>query len=400
MSSDFGECIRCGRPLPLTGICSDATCGFSEHAQACQAGWNGHHDKPIFECICKGEDIAPILPTRLRMYDIMKENDLWQRVFHPLPDSIEAGHIQLVDMMPRMVPEGLKADFAIPQMARVSYGSGTKKVHEDRGLVRYLKRHDHDSPFEAVTFKFRIRCPIFVYRQWFRHRTTDQCEIEIISTDENARKFMSMNEYSARYSVVPDVFYVPEDLRAQSTTNKQGGTEKITPEKNKMMVEAVKGHATLDRALYEHLLEDGVSRELAREVLPVSYVTEFYMVGNLLNLFRWLQLRLDPHAQLEIRVYAQYIASIVREVCPVAYSAFESYMLMATKFSLEEMIYLRWKMDDPNVPEDIGRMAMESLSKREQEEFLEKLKGPVDRKVPQMSSLRFTIPPDTMEAVP
>ena len=397
----MNECIRCGVPLLMSGYCKDVTCGFSEHLQACQAGWNGHPEKPVSGCVCKVQHMTEFpaeFQERPRMFDIMKKHDLWQRVFHPLEDSIEAGHIQLVDMMPRFIPDGLTADFAIPQMARVSYGAGTKKVNEDRGLVRYLKRHDHDSPFEAITFKFRIRCPIFVYRQWFRHRTTDQCEVEITSTDENARKFMSMNEYSARYSVVPDIWYIPLQLRKQSTSNKQGGEELLLPDDREVAWGFIDDTTRMSREVYDKLLGYGVSRELARAVLPVCYVTEFYMVANLLNLFRWLQLRMDKHAQPEIRVYAQYIASIVRKVCPVAYSAFESYMLMATKFSFEESVVLRSRLGI--IPKDMGDLAWKDLSKREQEEFEEKLTAPKYIDTPEFSSLRFSIPADTMGAIP
>jgi thymidylate synthase (FAD) len=335
------------------------------------------------------------VPARIRKFDILRANDLEQRVFHPFPDNDEAGQVQLVDMMPRMVPEGLMADFAIPQMARVSYGIGTKKVSEDRGLIRYLKRHDHDSPFEAITFKFRIRCPIFVYRQWFRHRTTDQCEIEITSTDENARKFMSMNEYSARYSVVPDIFYIPKDIRGQSTTNKQGG--EIVLDASEHLHGEMDASAKLNRILYENLLKAGVSRELAREILPVCYVTEFYMSANLLNLFRWLQLRLAPGAQQEIKVFAQYIAAIVKQVCPVAYGAFESYMLMAVKFSWEETILLRARIGDPFVSPDVAGIVSENMSKRELAEFEEKLTGPKIARTLMLHELKSSIPnPDDL----
>ena len=278
------------------------------------------------------------------------------------------GFVRLVDMMPRaeFTPD-ITADQAIVQAARVSYGAGTKKVQEDSGLLRYLLRHQHTTPFEMVQFKFHIRMPIFIYRQWFRHRSSEQCEIEISSTDAAARKFMSMNEYSARYSVVPDIFYTPKELRGQSKTNKQGGEEPVTSELNEDLGGALKSCAIDDRHLYEELISKGVSRELARLALPVSYVTEFYMSINLWNLLHMLKLRCDSHAQLEIRHYANALAWYVRRECPVTYQAWLDYMVNAKLFSAQELELL---------PEDLeGGITdnLDGLSAREAQEFRDKL---------------------------
>src|SRR5690242_4444513 len=167
------------------------------------------------------------------------------------------GLVALCYVMPRFAPAGKTADFAIVQAARVSYGEGTKQVNEDRGLIRYLARHRHSTPFEMVEFKFHHVMPIFVARQWIRHRTAN------------------VNEYSARYSVVRDRFYHPtiENVRKQSTTNRQGGEETIDEMTAKQFVDYLDESEKL-YTKYEALLEKGVSRELARIALPVSVYTE------------------------------------------------------------------------------------------------------------------------------
>lgn len=220
------------------------------------------------------------------------------------------GMVALVDVMPRLVPEGKTADFAIVQAARVSYGAGTKQVNEDRGLIRYLARHRHTTPFEMVEFKFHQVMPIFVARQWIRHRTAN------------------VNEYSARYSVVRDRFYRPSDdnVRAQSLTNRQGGTEPIDATTASGFL------AYLDQseklyAEYESLLAKGVSREQARIGLPISCYTEWYWKIDLHNLLHFLSLRMDPHAQQEIRDYATAMYDLIKPIVPVAAEAFEDYHL-------------------------------------------------------------------------
>lgn len=312
--------------------------------------------------------------------DVLQVHDLENRVFYAFDDNKEAGQVQLIDVMPRISPTGRSIDYAIPQMARVSYGTGTKKVNEDTGLIRYLMRHRHDSPFEAITFKFRIRCPIFVYRQWFRHRSGDQCEMEVISTDENVRKYTSMNEYSARYSIVPDVWYIPQELRMQSATNKQGGEAILDTGLNQAAHNQINLAMQASRTAYESMIQSGVSRELARAVLPVSYVTEFYLVTNLLNTLRWIALRIDEHAQLEIRRFAQIIASMIRELCPISFAAFQDYVLNARTFTQEQLSLLmdRNKKWDPNNT---------FMSLREYEEFLRK-KLEIDAYIPFLHTLK------------
>src|SRR6185503_17816206 len=202
--------------------------------------------------------------------DVMGGSSRWEVKVH------DHGLVALLDVMPRFAPVGKTADFAIVQAARVSYGEGTKQVNEDRGLIRYLARHRHTTPFEMVEFKFHHVMPIFVARQWIRHRTAN------------------VNEYSARYSVVRDRFFKPslENVRKQSTSNRQGGEEPTDPTTAQDFLnylDEVESHY----AKYEQLLEKGVARELARIALPVSVYTEWYWKCDLHNIFHFLSLRMD-----------------------------------------------------------------------------------------------------------
>ena len=257
--------------------------------------------------------VSPEVPLR----DVMDGASRWE-----IP-CLDHGFVALVDCMPRLVPEGKTADFAIVQSARVSYGQGTKHVNEDRGLVRYLMRHRHSTPFEMVEFKFHIAMPMFVARQWIRHRTAN------------------VNEYSARYSIVPDRFYRPDidAVRKQSKSNRQGGDEPIdvgTAEEFMQLLEKAE-HLYQD---YIGLTEKGVARELARAALPVSVYTEWYWKCDLHNIFHFLSLRLDPHAQLEIQVFAQAMYDLLKPIVPVSAEAFEDYRLESmhlTRLEIEAM---------------------------------------------------------------
>jgi thymidylate synthase (FAD) len=286
----------------------------------------------------------------------------------------DAGFVRLVDVSPRLVPEGRTCDDAIVQAARVSYGEGTKKVNEDRGLIRYLLRHRHVTPFELVTFKFHFRMPVYVYRQFFRHRSNDQCEIEITTTDEMARKYLSINEYSARYSIVPDIWHFPDPLRLQGSANKQGGDEPLLGEAADHLQSSIYSYMTAGRQLYEDMLEVGVSREIARAVLPIGYITEFYASFNLSNLLHFLTLRVDSHAQKEIRVFAEAMSDIVRDVCPVTHEAWVDYMKEAAVFSRQEIeLVRRLATTMPGQLELIKAVEESELSVRERAEFLRKL---------------------------
>jgi thymidylate synthase (FAD) len=214
------------------------------------------------------------------------------------------------------------SDDAIVQAARVSYGAGTKSVSDDRALIRYLTRHKHTTPFEMVEFKFRIRAPIFVARQWLRHRTA------------------SVNEISARYSVVQSDFFLPEELRKQATARGQGGEEPFGEGDSNLLL---KQKASCDLAFhtYAELLFKGVSRELARAHLPQSTFTEFYWKINLHNLLHFLKLRIDDHAQKEIRDLAVKVLNLIKPIVPVTCEAFEDFVLGSVTLSRVEIEALR-----------------------------------------------------------
>ena len=228
---------------------------------------------------------------------------------------LDHGFIALVDCMPRLVPQGQTADAAIVQAARVSYGHGTKKVNEDRGLIRYLLRHRHTTPFEMVELKFHVCMPIFVARQWIRHRTAN------------------VNEYSARYSILPDRFYTPnlDQVRKQSTANRQGGEELFRVHDDAQELKTAQDFVKyLDDVegfyqRYLSLTEQGVSREMARIGLPVNMYTEWYWKCDLHNTLRFLSLRIDSHAQAEIRAYAEAMLKLIEPLAPATIEAWRDY---------------------------------------------------------------------------
>ena len=226
---------------------------------------------------------------------------------------LDHGFVRLVDHMPR---EDL--DLSIVQAARVSYGDGTKTSRGEKGLIRYLMRHWHTTPFEMVEFKFHIKMPIYIARQHMRHRTA------------------SINEMSARYSVVPHEYYVPDVLRGQATVNHQG-SEGVS-EAN---VSDMKGQLEKSFEVYDTLLEDGCCREQARGTLPQSTYTEFYWKINLHNLMHYLQLRMDAHAQQEIRAYADAIFRLVEPLVPLTMQAFKDFRVNAVYLSGPEIEALK-----------------------------------------------------------
>jgi thymidylate synthase (FAD) len=221
---------------------------------------------------------------------------------------LDNGFVRLVDHMPQ---ENL--DSSIVQSARVSYGEGTKTSRGDTGLIRYLMRHWHTTPFEMVEFKFHIKMPIYIARQHMRHRTA------------------SINELSARYSVVPKDYYTPDVLRGQSTVNHQGSSGEASVSEEH--VNDMKEHLEKSFEVYEHLLEDGCCREQARGNLPQSTYTEFYWKINLHNLMHYLQLRMDGHAQQEIRAYAEAIFNLVEPLVPITMKAFKDFRVNAMQLS-------------------------------------------------------------------
>jgi thymidylate synthase (FAD) len=262
---------------------------------------------------------------------------------------LDKGFVRLIDVM--------GDDSAIVQAARVSYGKGTKSVSEDRGLIRYLMRHKHTSPFEMVEFKFHVKLPIFIARQWIRHRTAN------------------VNEYSGRYSEMKDDFYIPEpsEIRTQSVVNKQGRAEdSLSDESTQRVIGILDNRNKQSFSEYTEMLDMGLAREIARINLPLSNYTEWYWKIDLHNLFHFLRLRIDPHAQYEIRVYGEVIADIVKAVVPLAWEAFEDYNLNAVNFSKQEMNVIS-ELIKEKTP-DMESLTKAGLSKREATEFLDKFK--------------------------
>jgi thymidylate synthase (FAD) len=241
-------------------------------------------------------------------------------LFEAVP-VLDHGFVRVVDYM--------GDDAAIVQAARVSYGRGTKQVSQDEGLIRYLMRHRHSTPFEMCEIKFHVKLPIFVARQWIRHRTAN------------------VNEYSARYSVLDREFYVPapEQLAAQASTNRQGRGDVLEGAEAARALRWLREDAMQAFDHYETMLNEdetaadydpegqGLARELARMNLPLSTYTQWYWKCDLHNLFHFLSLRADPHAQYEIRVFADAILDMVRRWVPLACQAFEDYRLGAVELS-------------------------------------------------------------------
>jgi thymidylate synthase (FAD) len=224
----------------------------------------------------------------------------------------------------------LGTDDRIVQAARVSYGEGTKTVREDEGLIDYLLRNEHTSPFEQVVLTFHVKLPIFVARQWIRHRTA------------------RLNEISGRYSVMKDEFYRPDpaDMAPQSADNKQGRSSESFPEAEALgMIQTLRAGQEAAYADYQELIDRGLAREIARVNLPLSLYTEWYWQIDLHNLFRFLRLRLDGHAQKEIRQYARVLLELASAVCPRACASFRKHILEGKSFSGPELAALRNLLD-------------------------------------------------------
>jgi len=234
------------------------------------------------------------------------------------------GFIKLVDISPRIIYDGnLNCDYAVAEAARVSYSSGTKKVNNDESLINYLYSNEHTTPFEMITFKFHIKAPIFVVRQWQRHRMS------------------TYNEISGRYSIIEETFWYPEQLRKQSIINNQGSCGFIDKQKSDQLINHWKKHLQNSYKLYNHSINSGVSRELARTILPLNTYTEFYWKIDLHNLLRFIKLRNDNHAQEEIRAYASALNEIIKIYCPISVKAFENYSKNSIKLSAEEIEIIR-----------------------------------------------------------
>lgn len=265
---------------------------------------------------------------------------------HPVLDH---GLVRVIDYM--------GDDAAICQAARVSYGRGTKAVSDDRGLIRYLMRHWHSTPFEMCEVKFHVKLPVFVARQWIRHRTAN------------------VNEYSARYSILDREFYIPapEALAAQSTVNNQGRGQVLEGAEAARVLDLLREDAMRSYDHYEDMLTPdegtgklGLARELARMNLPANIYTQWYWKCDLHNLFHFLRLRADSHAQYEIRVYAETMCQIVKDWVPQAYEAFEDYRLGGVNLSGKSVEVLKRRLAGEVVTQETSGM-----SKGEWREFVE-----------------------------
>ena len=255
----------------------------------------------------------------------------------------EFGFVRLLDVM--------GDDEEVENAARISYGDGTRKVSQTRNLIRYLMRHKHTSPFEMCEVKFHIKLPIFIMRQLVRHRTAN------------------INEYSGRYSVMSDEFYLPQGdyLAKQSTTNNQGRDE-VLPNKGSLQFEFNRVYDNA-QVSYQNLLKEDLARELARILLPVANYTECIWKMDLNNFFHFVKLRSDSHAQREIRDYSDAMYELVKPYFPLCCEAFEDYVRDAVTFSKQEMELIKEAIWDGRG----GLQESEHLGKRETKEFLEKL---------------------------
>jgi len=305
-------------------------------------------------------------------------------LYYPVLDH---GFVALVDYM--------GSDAAVEQAARVSYGAGTRKVSETRGLVRYLRRHRHTTPSEMVEFKFHCAMPMFVARQWIRHRMA------------------SINELSARYSLMPLLFYTPkqEHFELQSSSNKQGREGGAPPDVYREAVERWESLRASAGEAYAWMLEEDVAREIARIDLPVSMYTQWYWKIDLHNLLHFLSLRVDPRAQWEIQEFARAIAGMVKRVAPLSYEAWVDYDLESRPLTRAERDVLSRVVEasDDRLVARVGAsvtkdaMKQAGLSPREIRELVEKLQAP-DRPDFELDLTRFRsaeeVAAEMYEAVP
>jgi thymidylate synthase (FAD) len=278
-------------------------------------------------------------PTRRTVVPALEEI-----LYQPLP-VLDHGFVRVIDYM--------GDDGAIVQAARVSYGRGTKKVSDDRGLINYLMRMRHTTPFEMCEIKLHVKLPIFVARQWIRHRTAN------------------VNEYSARYSVLEDEFYhpAPDHLAAQSSSNRQGRAEPVPAEEAETALRAIDVN---NERSYEHYLgllnrdeagnpldtgRQGLARELARMVLPLNTYTQWYWKIDLHNLLRFVALRADPHAQYEIRAYAEVLLDVVRRWVPLAHAAFMDYRVDGAELSAKAVATVRRMLKGEAVAQEDSRLS-------------------------------------------
>jgi|TARA_B100000287_G_C20631726_1_gene780072 thymidylate synthase (FAD) len=265
---------------------------------------------------------------------------------------LDHGFIRVIDYM--------GDDSSIVQAARVSYGKGTKKLNQDKNLINYLLSHQHTTPFEMNEIKLHIKLPMFVARQWIRHRTAN------------------VNEYSARYSILDNEFYIPkiEDLKPQSKINNQGRSGEIEKNLARHYLSLLRDNSKINFSTYHHLLNlnedgdildenrEGIARELARMILPVNSYTQWYWKIDLHNLMHFLALRFDPHAQYEIRVYADVMIKILKKWVPLTYEAFVKNRLNSFTLSSEAIQYVKQKLKNKKADNSkLSKRELETLNK-------------------------------------
>ncbi len=290
---------------------------------------------------------AETVPTRRATVPELEE------ILYQAIPVLDHGFVRVIDYM--------GDDAAVVQAARVSYGKGTKKVSEDRGLIHYLMRHRHTTPFEMCEIKFHVKLPIFVARQWIRHRTAN------------------VNEYSARYSILDNEFYIPapDQLAAQSRSNRQGRGEVLSGAEARRVLELLRTDAERAYRGYVELLNEdeegrvvdtarqGLARELARMNLSLNFYTQWYWKTDLYNLLHFLGLRADPHAQYEIRAYAEAMIAMVERWVPITAEAFRQYRIGGTLLSAAGLAVVKRLIAGETVSQDESGM-----SKREWSELM------------------------------
>ncbi len=293
--------------------------------------------------------------------DLQSQNNITKRVIAPQLEEILYEALPILDHGFIRVIDYMGNDNSIVQAARVSYGKGTKKVNTDSGLIKYLMRHWHSTPFEMCEIKYHVKLPIFIARQWIRHRTAN------------------VNEYSARYSILDKEFYLPtkENLAAQSTNNRQGRGEVISGNQAEKVLGLLKDDAERTYKNYEEMLNErydgsvidesktGLARELARMNLTLNTYTQWYWKTDLLNLMNFLRLRADHHAQYEIRAYADVMLDTLKRWVPITYDAFIDYRVGGTEVSSKGKEVLKKLINGENVSIDES-----GLSKREWNELM------------------------------
>jgi len=283
------------------------------------------------------------------MSELKAEADILCNLKKDTVKCLDKGFVKLIDVMPRLVPNDRKtADFAIVQSARVSYGKGTKAINEDEDLIRYLMRNQHTTPFEMIKFKFHCKMPIFVARQWIRHRTAN------------------VNEVSARYSIIENDFYYPsiENVRKQSKSNKQCGEGTIDIATAKDFLYNLREICETSYGFYNKLIDDGISREQARMLLPINIYTSWYWCMDLHNLLHFLSLRCHSHAQWETRQYAQGILELIEPIVPLTIKAWNDYHHMRKGMKLTSLEIQAIQQNETLIETD---------NKREQQEWEAKL---------------------------